>query len=286
MIPRLLFPLFLAALLPLAASAQDAPDAATLGKLADAYEQAIRSGDVSKTGIRQSLARDFSAALPTGQIVKNYGELTKAENALRTLVGRGAVYGTVDVALDPKIEASGDLAVFSGRTENAATAQGGKSRAFTTFWTAVARREEGQWKLVRHQAVMDPASNPWHTEEAGGGPGWTWVLAAGFLGGAGGLALGLAGGFLLGKGRALFSSSSRAAAAKADKPAAPATPAQRSRAWENTDAAPSAAATPEDPATSVETPVPHSAPPASPPTREPASPPPAAPRSSRKRAWE
>ncbi len=226
-----LFALILAFVTATAAVAQD--DSAALRDLVSAYEQAVRSGDVPKSGIRQRLADNFTATLPGGQVIRSYGELSKNENALRTMVGRAAVYDTVNVSVDAAAtHVSGDLAAIAGQTENHATAQAGKSRRFTTHWTAVARREGGVWKLARHQAVMDPANNPWFAEEGGGGPGWLVVAVVGVL-------LGLAGlvaGFVLAK---------MTGGAKAPAPAAPALRAPTGRSWDKGASAPPAdAATP------------------------------------------
>ena len=223
-----LFAFILALLTATAAVAQD--DSAALRDLVSAYEQAVRSGDVPKSGIRQRLADNFTATLPGGQVIRSYGELSKNENALRTMVGRAAVYDTVNVSVDAAAtHVSGDLAAFAGQTENHATAQAGKSRRFTTHWTAVARREGGVWKLARHQAVMDPANNPWFAEEGGGGPGWFVVAVVGVL-------LGLAGlvaGFVLAK---------VLGASRPSKPAAPAPQGSTGRSWEKGAAAPPAEA--------------------------------------------
>ncbi len=231
---RALAALCLAAFGMATASAQS--DGAALQQLVQSYEKAIRSGDVSKTGIRNSLTKDFSAAIPSGQAVGSYGELGKLENALRTMVGRGTVYDTVDAALDGIPDVAGDLAAFSGHTVNHATAQGGKSRSFTTQWTAIARREGGQWKLARHQAVMDPSTNPWNHES--GGPGWSLVLIAALVCGVAGLIVGFVLAKVLSRG---------GGGQGASRPA----PGGKSRAWDKT-AADSESSAPPAPAQAAE----------------------------------
>lgn len=199
-----------------------------LRELVTSYERAIRSGEVSKSGIRARLAKGFSAALPSGQLVAGYTDLNKAENALRTMVGRGTRYQTVEVTVDPAIEVSGELAALSGRTFNQASAQAGKNLTFTTHWSAVARKEEGAWRLLRHQAVMDPSTNPWQVAETGG-PGWTWVLAAGALGGLTGAVLGFAASRFLGSRPATVA---RPGTTGPSEPASPAPASSRPRAWD------------------------------------------------------
>ena len=238
--------LLLCALCPTLSAAQ--ADTAALQQLVQSYEKAIRSGDVSKSGIRASLTKDFSAAMPSGQAIASYADLGKAENALRTMVGRGTVYDTVEATLDGAPDVSGDLAAFSGHTLNHATAQGGKSRSFTTHWTAVARREGGQWKLARHQAVMDPSTNPWNHES--GGPGWGLLAIAALGCGVAGLVVGIILARVIPRG---------GSTATAGRP----TPGDKARAWDKPGADSSA---PE---------APHSAPAAGP-----------APAPTRQRAWD
>jgi ketosteroid isomerase-like protein len=287
------WPLVLTFLYSAVSTATAAPaspaEQAALKDIVVAYEQAIRSGDVSKSGIRLRLAKGFTAALPSGQIVASYADLSKAENALRTMVGRGTRYQTTEVTVDPAIEVGGDLAAFTGRTFNQATAQAGKSLAFTTHWSAVAKNEEGSWRLLRHQAVMDPATNPWQVPESTG-PGWSWVLAAGLLGGLAGAVIGFA--------------AARVLAARNSKPTHSTSPdattaaGARTRAWDKTDANESGSVVPPStPAAnrSWQTPLPSATPtrPADPDADPPApdpdpgtDAPPPAPRTGKKRAWE
>jgi len=278
------------------AAAAPAADAAALGEIVTAYERSIRSGDVSKSGIRKNLAAGFSAVLPSGQLIGSYGDLSKAENALRTMVGRGTRYESTEVVVDPLIEVGGDLAAFTGRTVSKATAQAGKNLAFTTFWSAVARKEDGAWRLLRHQAVMDPSTNPWHQDESTG-PGWGLVLGSGLLGGLAGAVLGFAAARVLG-GRSRPATGGSPAAPEPSRPTAartrawnkeaaggPApsdptatTPSAQARSWERQAAGDGGAAVtqPADP-------------PADPPADESAtdeSAPPPSGRTERKRAWE
>ncbi len=211
-------------------------DEATLRELVTSYEQAVRSGDVSKSGIRKSLASGFSAVLPSGELIASYGELSRAENALRTMVGRGARYESADVTVDPGMEISGDLATLTGRTASKATAQAGRSLDFTTHWSAVARKEDGTWRLVRHQAVMDPATNPWHAAEPTG-PGWAAVVISGLLGALAGAMIGFA--------------AARVLAGRTNGPVARTTasnaPAPKARAWDKSAVDPVPPAIPHPP---------------------------------------
>lgn len=256
---------------PIEAASPAPDDVRALNQVVNAYEAAIRSGDVSKSGIRQSLASGFTAVMPSGQLIGSYGELSKAENALRTLVGRGARYDTTEVVVDPVMEVSGDLAVFTGRTLNRATAQAGKSLAFTTHWSAVAKKENGAWRLLRHQAVMDPSTNPWNHDQSTG-TRWGLAMTAGLIGGLLGAVIGFAAARLLGNRRSSSPRPAPSTSAHTEPPAV------RTRAWEK--GAPKGSATEPPPTQPTD-------PDVDPPAPEPddSTPPPAA-RSGKKRAWE
>ena len=285
------WPLALSVLLSTLATAAAAPAnpsaQAALKDLVIAYEQAVRSGDLPKSGVRTRLAPGFTAALPSGQLIAGYAELSKAENALRTMVGRGTRYQTTEVTVDPAIEVGGDLAAFTGRTFSQATAQAGRSLSFTTHWSAVAKNEQGAWRLLRHQAVMDPATNPWQAP-ASTGPGWTWVLVAGGLGTLAGAGLGFV------AARVLLSRGPGRVRAASPDPTAPSS--ARTRAWDQ--AGTSDSPSPIPPAVSAPGRSWHAPSPSTPPDR-PADPdvdlpapdpaedaPPPAPRGGKRRAWE
>lgn len=278
---RWLLPILTSSLLAARLWAAAPPTAETdaLRDLVTQYEQAIRSGDVSKSGIRKTLATGFTSVLPSGQLIVSYGDLSKAENALRTMVGRGTHYDLAEVVVDPSIEVRGDLAAYTGQTLNQATAQAGRSLAFTTHWSAVAKKEDGAWRLLRHQAVMDPATNPWHREDSNG-PGWGLVAAAGLLGVLAGTVLGVAA-VRVTRGRGRGSSTGREpshppgartrAGAKDSPGSQPTSASAPGRSW---SAGP--APEPADPPTSLGPPDPdHAAPTPPPPSR-----------SDRKRPWE
>ena len=53
----------------------------------------------------------------------------------------------------------GNLAIAKGRAREHVV-RSGKTLDFISQWTAIARKEGAEWKLVRLQASIDPVSNP------------------------------------------------------------------------------------------------------------------------------
>jgi len=78
--------------------------------------------------------------------------------ALQELIGNGTYVLTVRP--DGPADYAGDMASAHGSTERGmVTGKGGDFHLINT-WTAVFRRRDGAWKLLRLQESMDPVSNP------------------------------------------------------------------------------------------------------------------------------
>ncbi len=143
---------FLLLCLPLLANEED-KDA--LRKLRTIYEQAIASRDLSS--LEPHLAKDFSAVMITADEVKGYAGIVKYWGKVTDFLGKDGIY---QVTVDPDDTIfQGDTAIATGRAEEHVV-RGGKTLDFTSRWTAVARKEGADWKLVRIQASIDPINNP------------------------------------------------------------------------------------------------------------------------------
>jgi ketosteroid isomerase-like protein len=69
--------------------------------------------------------------------------------------------GTYVIKLDPdRSEIFGDMAITKGRSENVMVTGGGDKYEFTENWTAVCRKINGEWKIVRAHSSIDPFYNP------------------------------------------------------------------------------------------------------------------------------
>ena len=94
--------------------------------------------------------------------------------------------GSYKVTLLPeRSEIYGDIAVAHGDSENVLITGAGNEYHFTSHWTAVFRKVDGQWKIVRVHSSLDPFGNPMVVGEV-----WRKVTQVGVGAGVGGLILG------------------------------------------------------------------------------------------------
>lgn len=126
---------------------------AELRQLKTTYENAITSGDLTP------LAAFFDAG-SSGVTVDNQTFRTFAE--LQAIYDRfhadfpGVVY-RITLDAEPSL-LSGNLAVAHGTAEEFVRTDAAEF-TYTSHWTAVLRRTDGGWKLVRSQVTMDPFRN-------------------------------------------------------------------------------------------------------------------------------
>ena len=169
-----------------AATGEEAAHAA-LRALVPIYEQAASAG--KPEGLKPYLDPDFTGVMVTGTEVKGLDGLQSYWAQMQKVMGEGATY-RVKVHVTDQALLSGDLAVARGTTSESVVLSGGKEFAYEACWTAVCRKREGQWKILRVQASMDPISNP-------------FVAAAtrrtGTFSGVAGLCIGLGAGWLVGR---------------------------------------------------------------------------------------
>ena len=69
--------------------------------------------------------------------------------------------GSYQVTLRPERSLIfGDTAVARGDSDNVLVTSAGNEYRFTSHWTAVFRKQDGQWKIVRVHSSLDPFGNP------------------------------------------------------------------------------------------------------------------------------
>lgn len=66
----------------------------------------------------------------------------------------------VKVSLAERSKLSADMAVAHGTSEDQVATASGTTMDFQSNWTAVLRKRDGQWKLLRLHSSMNPVSNP------------------------------------------------------------------------------------------------------------------------------
>ena len=151
-------PLSLALALLLAAPtlADEEAEHAALRKIKAAYEEAVNMDAMPK--FEPWLGKDATAVMVTDEEVHSFAELQAYWLRIKALLGSGGSYA-VKVNVD-KTDLLGDVAVSRGTTDDTAKTARFGSVSFHSHWTAVLRKEGGEWKVLRLHASMDPLENP------------------------------------------------------------------------------------------------------------------------------
>ena len=136
--------------------AQDNADRQALRALKPVYEQAMREGNPAL--LKPHLDPEFTGVMVTGESVTGYDGVEKYWQYIWDLMGEGGQY-TVTVTEDGPALFAGDLAIASGTTEDNVVTSVGKEFHFTSRWTAIMRKQDGKWKILRIHASMNPISN-------------------------------------------------------------------------------------------------------------------------------
>lgn len=164
--------------------ADENADHDALRKIRSTYEDALNNRDLEK--IQPLLADGFTGVVILGDEIKSFEDLQVFMKKVWDLVGEGGRHH-VKVIVD-HTDLFGDLAVSRGSSEEVFHTAAGKEFAFCARWTAVARRQNGEWKIFRVHAGLNPMDNAIVTEI---------VKRNRLLYGTSGLAGGLAFGFAL-----------------------------------------------------------------------------------------
>lgn len=139
----------------LVARADDEADRAALRLIRTNYMEAVDSGDLSK--IAPYLSKEVTGVMVTGEAVTGLEGLQAYWKKIQDLIGPG---GTYNVTLNvEKTDLYGGVAVSHGHTDDVVRLANGKELRFNSYWTAVCRKEDGAWKVVRLEATMNPVDN-------------------------------------------------------------------------------------------------------------------------------
>ena len=137
------------------ARADDDADRAALRMIRTNYEDAANSGDLSK--FKNDLDDQVTGVMVTGEPVTGYDGLVSYWKGIQDLIGPGGSYH-VTVNTD-NTELFGDVAVSRGATDESVRLASGKELDFSSYWTAVCHKENGNWKVFRMQATLNPVHN-------------------------------------------------------------------------------------------------------------------------------
>ena len=156
-------------------------DHQALRQLRQVYERAVNENQLDL--LAPHLHPEFFGVMITNEHVGNLEEMRAYWQRIKELIGEGGRYTTT---LNPELSVIlGDLALARGTSDDVVATGEGQEYRFSTSWTAVLRREGGQWKVLRAQGTMDPVQNEFvrtFLRRAG--------LQGALVGGLAGLALG------------------------------------------------------------------------------------------------
>jgi ketosteroid isomerase-like protein len=148
-----------ALLIPGISHADEQEDRAALSKIRGIYEEVVKTDDLTK--LMPYLAEDLSAVTPTGEEVKSPQELQAYFKKVWGMIGKG---GTYEVKANlGRTDFYGDIAVSSGTTDESIRSAAGNDFKQLGLWTAVTRKIDGQWKVIRMHGSMDPLTNSFVT---------------------------------------------------------------------------------------------------------------------------
>lgn len=126
-----------------------------LRKLRSTYEDAVNNNDLTK--IKPLLADGFTAVMISGEEIKSFEDMQAFWKRIWDLIGAGGRYH-VKVITD-QTDFFGDVGVSRGYTEEVFHTAAGKEYTVQARWTAVTRRQNGEWKIFRVQGAVNPMDN-------------------------------------------------------------------------------------------------------------------------------
>ncbi|MEX0774454.1 MAG: nuclear transport factor 2 family protein [Phycisphaeraceae bacterium] len=132
-------------------------DTAALHAIWDTYERALRENNPDL--LAPLLDAQFTGVTVAGDRVDSPQSLAEYWRKLRQLIGEQASHD-VRVTMDEPITITGDLALMRGSMQEEVTRGSSKPLRYESQWTAVARKHDGQWKLLRLHSSMPAVDNP------------------------------------------------------------------------------------------------------------------------------
>ncbi len=137
------------------ARADSESDRAALRLLQSNCLDAINHGDMSR--LAPCLSTDVTIITMTGDEIKGSANLESSWKKAQDLIGPGGRYR---VGMDSEqTDFYGNLAVSRGTTKEVVRLPDGREMPFTSYWTAICRKDDGAWKAVRVEATMNPVDN-------------------------------------------------------------------------------------------------------------------------------
>lgn len=133
------------------------PDREQLRALKAVAEKAMSGEDMIHT-LREHVTDDFTIVTFTSRQFDDFDVFVEEWNKSRKKFLDG---GSFAVTMEPKPTVfEGDIAICHGDSTNVMVTGDGTRYEFQSPWTAVCRKEDGAWKIVRAHSSIDPFGNP------------------------------------------------------------------------------------------------------------------------------
>lgn len=119
------------------------------------YEEAAALGRVDI--LSPFISPEFTGVTLTGEEIRGYEGLNNFNLRMREVIGEGATH-EMKISYAPGAM-YGDIAIAHGTTQEVLITSLRNRFAYTSLWTAILRKENGEWKLIRVQQSIDPVNN-------------------------------------------------------------------------------------------------------------------------------
>lgn len=143
--------------LSLAAEDEDREaDHNALRRLRAVFEEAVNRNELDL--LKPYLDENFTVVTYTDLEFSDFDVFKAAWQKRRDELLAG---GSYTVELEPELsDLRGDIAIARGNSKNVLTTGSGDEYHFSSHWTAVCRKVDGEWKILRAHSSLDPFGNP------------------------------------------------------------------------------------------------------------------------------
>ncbi|MGE0481893.1 MAG: nuclear transport factor 2 family protein [Phycisphaerae bacterium] len=157
--------------------AQESADAEAIRALCAVYERAVNEDQPDL--LIPLLHDEFTAVTVTGDALAGADEVRGYWQRTQELIGAKGRYTCRLSVESPQV--FGEVAVARGTSDELVVSHTGREFRFVGHWTAVFRRVDGAWKLLRAHASMNPTRNPF-VQASVSVAAWMSGITAGILG--------------------------------------------------------------------------------------------------------
>ena len=120
------------------------------------FEKAVNLNQIEL--IEPYLDKDFSVVTFTDREFTNFEKFKTRWEKTRKEMLQGGSYSIKLLPIRSQI--IGNIAIAKGDSENVMVTGDGEEFKFTSHWTAICKKTDGEWKILRGHNSLDPFANP------------------------------------------------------------------------------------------------------------------------------